>query len=89
VSKTLYVGNLPWQTAESELTAAFEPHGQVISSRIVTELQTGKSRGFGFVEVEDADAQKMIKAMNGFSFGGRDLIVNEARPKQSRTGTSS
>jgi RNA recognition motif-containing protein len=89
VSKTLYVGNLPWQTSESELTAAFEPHGQVISSRIVTELQTGKSRGFGFVEVEDADAQNMIKAMNGFSFGGRDLIVNEARPKQSRTGTSS
>ena len=89
MSKTLYVGNLPWQTSETELTAAFEPHGQVISSRIVTELQTGKSRGFGFVEVEDADAQNMIKAMNGFSFGGRDLIVNEARPKQSRTGTSS
>ena len=89
MSKTIYVGNLPWQTSESELTAAFEPHGQVISSRIVTELQTGKSRGFGFVEVEDADAQKMIKAMNGFSFGGRDLMVNEARPKQSRTGTSS
>jgi RNA recognition motif-containing protein len=51
---------------------------------MVTERETGRSRGFGFVEVEDADAQKMIKAMNGSSLGGRALIVNEARPKQSR-----
>jgi RNA recognition motif-containing protein len=84
VSKTLYVGNLPWQTNEAELTSAFEAHGQVISSRIVTERETGKSRGFGFVEVEDDDAGKMIKAMNGFSMGGRDIMVNEARPKQAR-----
>jgi len=84
VSKTLYVGNLTWQTTEAELTTAFEAHGQVISSRIVTERETGRSRGFGFVEVEDADAGKMIKAMNGSSLGGRDLIVNEARPKESR-----
>jgi RNA recognition motif-containing protein len=84
VSKTLYVGNLTWQTTEEELTNSFEQHGQVISSRIVTERETGKSRGFGFVEVEDADAGKIIKSMNGFSLGGRALIVNEARPKQSR-----
>lgn len=84
MSKTLYVGNLTWQTTEAELTTAFEAHGQVISSRIVTERETGRSRGFGFVEVEDADAGKMIKAMNGSSLGGRDLIVNEARPKESR-----
>jgi RNA recognition motif-containing protein len=83
VSKTLYVGNLPWQTNESELTSAFEAHGQVISSRIVTEKETGRSRGFGFVEVEDADAGKIIKSMNGFNLNGRDLIVNEARPKSS------
>jgi len=83
VSKTLYVGNLPWTITEQELTNSFEAHGQVVSSRIVTERETGKSRGFGFVEVEDADAQKMIKAMHGFSLGGRDLIVNEARPKAS------
>ena len=69
---------------EAELTTAFEAHGQVISSRIVTERETGRSRGFGFVEVEDADAGKMIKAMNGCSLGGRALMVNEARPKQSR-----
>ena len=84
MSKTLYVGNLLWQTTEAELIGAFEAHGQVISARMVTERETGRSRGFGFVEVEDADAQKMIKAMNGYSLGGRALIVNEARPKQSR-----
>jgi len=84
VSKTLYVGNLLWQTTEAELTSSFEAHGQVISARMVIERETGRSRGFGFVEVEDADAQKMIKAMNGYSLGGRALIVNEARPKQSR-----
>lgn len=89
MSKTLYVGNLPWQMTEAELTTAFEAHGQVISARMVTERETGRSRGFGFVEVEDADAGKMIKAMNGFTLGGRAIIVNEARPKQSRGETSS
>ena len=89
MSKTLYVGNLPWQTTEAELTSSFEAHGQVISSRIVTESETGRSRGFGFVEVEDADAQKMIKAMNGYTMGGRAIMVNEARPKQSPAETSS
>ena len=85
MSKTLYVGNLPWTISEAELTNAFEAHGAVISSRIVTERETGRSRGFGFVEVEDADAGKMVKAMNGFTLGGRALIVNEARPKQPRS----
>lgn len=84
MTKTLYVGNLPWQTTEEELTGTFEAHGQVISSRIVTERETGRSRGFGFVEVEDSDAGKMIKAMNGFTLNGRSLIVNESRPKQQR-----
>ena len=84
MAKTLYVGNLPWSMTEEDLTSAFEAHGQVISSRIVTERESGRSRGFGFVEVEDADAEKMVKAMNGFSLGGRPLIVNEARPRQER-----
>ena len=88
MSKTLYVGNLPWSATEEELTNTFEAHGQVISSRIVTERETGRSRGFGFVEVEDADSAKIIKAMNGTSLGGRSLIVNEARPKQSRPESS-
>ena len=85
MSKTLYVGNLPWTISEQELTTAFEAHGQVVSSRIVTEKETGRSRGFGFVEVEDGDAGKMVKAMNGFTLGGRAIIVNEARPKTGRS----
>ena len=82
--KTLYVGNLPWTTNEQELSAAFEAHAPVISARIVTERETGRARGFGFVEVEDNDAPKVIKEMNGFQLGGRSLIVNEARPKAAR-----
>jgi len=82
VVKTLYVGNLPWKITEQELSGAFEAHAQVISARIITERETGRAKGFGFVEVEDNDAPKVIKAMNGFNLQGRDLIVNEARPKQ-------
>lgn len=79
--KTLYVGNLPWTTNEAELRQTFEAHAPVISARIITQPETGRSRGFGFVEVEDNDAPKVIKEMNGFQLGGRSLIVNEARPK--------
>ena len=82
--KTLYVGNLPWTISEQELSAAFEAHAPVISARIISERETGRSRGFGFVEVEDNDAPKVIKEMNGFQLGGRSLIVNEARPKAAR-----
>lgn len=79
--KTLYVGNLPWNISEQELRSAFEAHAPVTSARIITERETGRSRGFGFVEVEDNDAPKVIKELNGFQLGGRSLIVNEARPK--------
>lgn len=82
MAKTLYVGNLPWGTSETELADAFRPYGSVISSRIITDKETGRSRGFGFVEVEDADAEKMVDAMNGTSFGGRQVVVNEAKPRQ-------
>jgi len=85
VVKTLYVGNLPWSINEQELSAAFEAHAPVISARIITERETGRSRGFGFVEVEDNDAPKVIKEMNGFQLGGRSLIVNEARPKAAKS----
>jgi RNA recognition motif-containing protein len=81
VVKTLYVGNLPWSISEAELRDAFEAHGPVISARVITERESGRSKGFGFVEVEDNDAPKVIKEMNGFQLGGRSLIVNEARPK--------
>ena len=84
MTKSLYVGNLPWTTSEDELRQSFEAHGQVISARIISERETGRSRGFGFVEVEDNDAPKMVKEMNGFQLSGRALIVNEARPKTAR-----
>lgn len=82
MAKTLYVGNLPWGTTEAELADAFRSYGTVISSRIITDKETGRSRGFGFVEVDDADADKMISAMNGAEFGGRQVVVNEAKPRQ-------
>ncbi len=80
--RTLYVGNLPWGTKPEELTQAFAAHGEVISSRIITDRDTGRSRGFGFVEVSDNDVEKIIEAMNGAEFGGRALTVNEAKAKE-------
>lgn len=82
MSKTLYVGNLPWQTTEDDLADVFRQHGTVISSRIVTDRDTGRARGFGFVEVDDADAEKMVAAMNDTELGGRRVVVNEARQRQ-------
>lgn len=83
MATTLYVGNLPWATSDADLADAFRPHGNVISTRIITDKETGRSRGFGFVEVEESDAEKMVEAMNGASFGGRQIVVNEAKPRQS------
>ncbi len=79
--RTLYVGNLPWSTSEEELAETFSAHGEVLSARIITDRQTGRSRGFGFVEVNDADADGMITAMNGTEYEGRVLTVNEARER--------
>ena len=80
--RTLYVGNLPWSTTEDELAAAFSEHGEVVSSRIITDRVTGRSRGFGFVEVKDEDADRMIAALNGAEMGNRALTVNEAKPRE-------
>jgi RNA recognition motif-containing protein len=80
--RTLYVGNLPWGTKPEDLTAAFSEYGEVVSSRIITDRDTGRSRGFGFVEVGDADADRIIEAMNGTDFGGRALTVNEAKARE-------
>lgn len=82
MAKTLYVGNLPWSATDSALIDAFKEYGNVVSSRIITDRETGRSRGFGFVEVEDDDADKMVSAMNGTDFGGRQIVVNEAKPRQ-------
>lgn len=80
--RTLYVGNLPWRTKAEELASFFSNYGEVIGSRVIVDLETGRSRGFGFVEVSDEDAPRMIEALNGVEFQGRILTVNEARPRR-------
>lgn len=85
MTKTLYVGNLPWSATKEDLAALFAEHAEVKSSRIITEPGTGRSRGFGFIEIEDdEEIEKIIEQMNGKDMGGRELIVNEAKPKQPR-----
>jgi RNA recognition motif-containing protein len=79
--KSLYIGNLPWSVKDEDLKTKFSEFGNVISARIVADKFSGRSRGFGFVDMEDADAEKAIAAMNGFKWGDREITVNEARPK--------
>lgn len=83
----IYVGNLSFQTNDAELREAFERHGSVSDARVVNDRETGRPRGFGFVEMpNDTEARAAITAMNGKELGGRTLTVNEARPKESRGG---
>jgi len=83
--KNLYVGNLPHSTTESELRGLFEAHGPVEKVTLVTDRDTGRSRGFGFVEMTNAaEADKATAALNGSDLGGRTLTVNEAKPKAER-----
>ncbi|NMB40421.1 MAG: RNA-binding protein [Firmicutes bacterium] len=82
--KTLYVGNISWGTTEEELRDAFAEHGEVLGCRIITERATGRSRGYGFVEVADEDAEKIMEIMNGTELDGRTLVVNEAKPRENR-----
>lgn len=84
VPKTLFVGNLPWSATDDDLSQVFSQHARVISARIVTDRETGRSRGFGFVEVEDDGAQTAVDALNGYMLGGRPITVNEARPREDR-----
>jgi RNA recognition motif-containing protein len=81
---TLYVGNLPWSLTEDELAQAFGSVGPVQAARIITDRETGRSRGFGFVDLDDDNAQRAIQAMDGFELKGRRLIVNEAHPRPQR-----
>ncbi len=83
----LYVGNLSYQTSENELREIFSQHGEVVSATLVMDRETGRPRGFGFVEFADSSSAKAaIEALNGASVGGRDLTVNEARPREPRSG---
>ena len=87
MSVKLYVGNLAFNTTEQDLQDEFGQHGQVNSASIVTDRDTGRSRGFGFVELDSKEsAQAAIKALDGKEMGGRALTVNEARPREDRGG---
>ncbi len=82
----IFVGNLPFSINEGDLTALFEPFGEVQSIQIMTDRDTGKPRGFGFVEMSSDDGQKAIASLNGKDVQGRAINVNEARPKVDRGG---
>ena len=84
MATSIYVGNLPWSTTEEELSDLFAAHGPVLSAKIITDRETGRSRGFAFVEMEREHAQEAISSIDGTSFGGRNLKVNEAQPKPQR-----
>ena len=87
MGKKIYVGNLPFSATNESLSEMFSSYGQVDSSKIVTDRDTGRSKGFGFVEMSDsAAADSAIEKLNGSDLGGRSLTVNEARPMEPRTG---
>ncbi len=87
MSKNLYVGNLPFSTTADDLRQAFEPYGAVTSAQVVSDRETGRSRGFGFVEM-DSGTEEAIAALDGKEFQGRTLRVNEARPREERPRSS-
>lgn len=84
--KKIFVGNLDFGATEDSIRQLFESQGAVESVKLMTDRDTGRSRGFAFVEMADQDAEKAIKSLNGTNFGGRALNVNEARPKVDRGG---
>lgn len=85
--KRIYVGNLPWSYSSSDLEALFKEYGEVAAAEVIMDRETGRSRGFGFVQmVNDADCEPAINALNGSPVNGRPLVVNEARERAPRTG---
>jgi RNA recognition motif-containing protein len=83
----IYVGGLPYATTDDQLQEIFSAHGTVESARVITDKFTGRSRGFGFVEMSSSgEAQRAIQALNGTDLEGRSLTVNEARPQENRSG---
>jgi RNA recognition motif-containing protein len=83
MAKNIYVGNLPFSSTEEEVRAAFEPFGEVLSVKLISDRETGRPRGFGFVEMEGG-MEEAISALDGSDFGGRTIKVNEARPREER-----
>jgi RNA recognition motif-containing protein len=87
MAKNIYVGNLVWECTSDDLLALFQNYGKVRRAQVITDRETGRSRGFGFVEMEDdAEAQKAIDALQGSEFNGRPLTVNVAREREERGG---
>lgn len=87
MGKKLYVGNLSYDVSSSDLETLFAPHGRVLSAEVISDRATGRSKGFGFVEMDsESEAQAAIDALNGQASGGRTLTVNEAKPRESRSG---
>lgn len=87
MSKKLYVGNLSYDVSSSDLEAMLSAHGTVLSAEVISDRATGRSKGFGFVEMESAEeADAAIAALNGSQHGGRALTVNEAKPREPRSG---
>ena len=83
MAKNIYVGNLTWDATADDLLALFQQHGQVARAQVITDRETGRSRGFGFVEMSSG-AEQAIQALNGAQFQGRTLTVNEAKPREAR-----
>lgn len=84
MSKNIYVGNLPWSATEDEVRAAFSAYGEVTSVKLIEDRETGRPRGFGFVEMDDAGGEEAIRNLDGKDMGGRPLKVNEAKPRVER-----
>ena len=84
MSKKIYVGNLPFSTNEDEIRDLFTPYGEVQSVNLIVDRETGRLRGFGFVEMNEEGADAAMEALNGKAFGGRDLRINEAQERQRR-----
>ena len=80
----IYVGNLPFSASEDQVRQMFETYGQVTSVKLINDRETGRPRGFGFVEMDEDGAKQAIQALNGSDFGGRTMKVNEARPRERR-----
>jgi RNA recognition motif-containing protein len=84
MSKNLYVGNLAWSTTENDIRNAFAAHGEVISVKLIEDRETGRPRGFGFVEMDDAGADAVIAEFDGKDLDGRNIKVNIAKPREER-----
>ena len=88
MAKSIYVGNLPWSATEEQVQNLFAEHGEVLSVKLVNDRETGRARGFGFVEMASEGVQAAVEALDNFSFNGRNLKVNEARPREARPSYS-